>query len=117
LVGFSQGTMMALHCGLRREKAPAAILGFSGTLTAPERLKEEARGAPPICLIHGDQDDRIPVTAMFKAGDALCEAGLSAQWHVSYGIGHSIAQDGLDLGGAFLKMALQPRQATAIQAA
>jgi phospholipase/carboxylesterase len=117
LVGFSQGTMMALHCGLRREKAPAAILGFSGTLTAPERLKEEARGAPPICLIHGDQDDRIPVTAMFKAGDALCEAGLSAQWHVSYGVGHSIAQDGLDLGGAFLKMALQPRQATAIQAA
>ena len=27
LVGFSQGTMMALHAGLRRAVAPAAIVG------------------------------------------------------------------------------------------
>ena len=30
LVGFSQGTMMALHTGLRRKRAPRAILGYSG---------------------------------------------------------------------------------------
>lgn len=111
LVGFSQGTMISLHTGLRRQRQPAGILGFSGMLTAPDRLKDEMRGAPPICLIHGDQDDRIPLTAMFKAADALCEVGLSAQWHISYGIGHSIAPDGLDLGGAFLKMALKKQAA------
>src|SRR5262249_38605602 len=32
LVGFSQGTMMALHVGLRRSIAPAAIVGYSGLL-------------------------------------------------------------------------------------
>src|SRR2546421_3391308 len=32
LVGFSQGTMMALHIGLRRGAAPAAIVGYSGML-------------------------------------------------------------------------------------
>jgi len=31
LVGFSQGTMMALHVGLRRKKQLAGIVGFSGS--------------------------------------------------------------------------------------
>ena len=35
LVGFSQGTMMALHLALRRKVAPAAVVGFSGLLVAP----------------------------------------------------------------------------------
>ena len=36
LVGFSQGTMMALHVGLRRAIAPAAIVGYSGMLVTAE---------------------------------------------------------------------------------
>src|SRR3954454_2612096 len=35
LCGFSQGAMMALHVGLRRKRAPAAIVGFSGMLVGP----------------------------------------------------------------------------------
>src|SRR6201995_4770022 len=35
LVGFSQGTMLALHVGLHRPAKPAAIVGFSGLLAAP----------------------------------------------------------------------------------
>jgi phospholipase/carboxylesterase len=38
LVGFSQGTMMALHVGLRRKVAPAAIVGYSGMLVTPEDI-------------------------------------------------------------------------------
>ena len=105
LVGFSQGTMMALHVGLRREGV-GGIVGFSGALAAPGKLKEEARGKPPILLVHGDQDDMIPVTALFDAADGLAAAGLGAQWHISYGVPHSIGPDGLALGGDFLKAAL-----------
>src|SRR5579863_10128124 len=54
LVGFSQGTMMALHVGLRRRRAPAAIVGYSGLLIGAEHLGEakarDARGAPPPIL-------------------------------------------------------------------
>lgn len=108
LVGFSQGTMMALHVGLRRERGPAAILGFSGVLVgAPQRLKDEMRAKPPILLIHGDRDPTIPIPAMFDSAQALCEAGHGAQWHVSYGVPHSIGPDGLELGGEFLASALK----------
>lgn len=109
LVGFSQGTMMALHVGLRRRRPPAAILGFSGALVAAGKLKEEATGRPPILLIHGDRDDMIPLSSLFAAAEGLAAAGLGAQWHVSYGVPHSIGQDGLELGGDFLKMALSQK--------
>ena len=35
LAGFSQGTMLSLHLGLRRRTRPAAIVGFSGLLASP----------------------------------------------------------------------------------
>jgi phospholipase/carboxylesterase len=106
LVGFSQGTMMALHVGLRRERQIGAVLGFSGALPGGAKLKDEAKGKPPILLVHGDRDDMIPASAMLEAAQALCAAGLSAQWHISSGIPHSIGPDGLEMGGAFLKAAL-----------
>src|SRR5690242_17264941 len=45
LVGFSQGTMMALHTGLRRAAPPAAIVGYSGLLATPEPVEPEAFAA------------------------------------------------------------------------
>jgi phospholipase/carboxylesterase len=109
LVGFSQGTMMALHVGLRRARLPAAILGYSGVLVGARKLKDEVKAAPPILLAHGDQDNVIPVAAMFDSAEALAAAGLGAQWHISYGLPHSIGPDGLDLGGAFLAKYLKTK--------
>ncbi len=105
LVGFSQGTMMALHVGLRRARGPGAILGYSGMLAGPEHLGE-AIATPPILLIHGDQDQVLPVGFMFAAAQALGEAGRPARFHVCPGLGHGIDGDGLRLGGQFLSEAL-----------
>jgi phospholipase/carboxylesterase len=107
LVGFSQGAMMALHVGLRRQRQLAGILGFSGVLVGGARLTEEMASKPPILLIHGDRDPTIPIPAMFDSAEALAAAGHGAQWHVSYGTPHSIGPDGLELGGAFLANCLK----------
>ncbi len=111
LVGFSQGTMLALHAGLRRKRAPAAILGYSGLLVGPEHLAsaqaKDAKGRPPpILLAHGDQDEVIPVDAMFVAAEQLAEAGIPVQWHLAPGIGHGIDGVGLLHGGLFLAKSL-----------
>ena len=102
LVGFSQGTMMSLHVALRRERQIAGILGYSGLLAGPELLAEQAISKPPILLIHGDMDEMLPVQNLHEAVAALGGAGFDVQWHVSPGAGHTIAQDGLELGMDFL---------------
>ncbi|MGY8986458.1 MAG: alpha/beta hydrolase [Sphingomonadales bacterium] len=102
LVGFSQGTMMSLHVGLRRERELAGILGFSGALSAPENLVSEIKSKPPIFLIHGDRDNVIPPQNLFESVGALAAAGIVAEKHVSQQTAHNIAPDGLQKGGTFL---------------
>jgi phospholipase/carboxylesterase len=107
LVGFSQGTMMALHVGLRRPAAAAAIVGYSGMLVVPEDKSPEAfaaeiRARPPVLLVHGDRDDLIPAQALFVGAQGLAALGVPVEWHLSQGIGHGIDAEGLRHGGAFL---------------
>ena len=107
LVGFSQGTMMALHVGLRRVAAPAAIVGYSGLLVVPpegdlEAFAAEIKSRPPVLLVHGDQDDLIPAQALFQATQGLAALGVSVEWHLSTGVGHGIDAEGLRHGGEFL---------------
>ena len=78
LVGFSQGTMMALHVGLRRTAPPAGIVGYSGLLAGPEHLGE-IKARPPVLLIHGEADDLIPVEALHIACEQLAKAGVPVE--------------------------------------
>jgi phospholipase/carboxylesterase len=112
LVGFSQGTMLALGVGLTRNPPPTAIVGYSGALASVEALPKNPAEAPAILLVHGDMDEVIPLDAMMIAREQLARAGLPVEWHVAQGIGHGIDAEGLHLGGAFLKQAFA---ATALQ--
>ena len=107
LVGFSQGTMMALDVGLRRAVAPAAIVGYSGLLALPDNadpatFAAEIKSRPPVLLVHGDQDPLIPIDALFHAAQGLAALEVPVEWHISAGVGHGIDQEGLRHGGEFL---------------
>ena len=102
LVGFSQGTMLSLHVGLRRKVRPAAIVGFSGMLAGPPPGE-----IPPILLTHGDSDPVIPPQAMFLAAAQLGAAGARVQWHLAHGMGHGIDPEGLAIAGEFLDLAFR----------
>jgi phospholipase/carboxylesterase len=106
LVGFSQGTMMALYTALRRPRPVAGVLGFSGALVGAAELAEEARSRPPVMLVHGDADDVVPVQAMFLAVEALGAAEVPVQWLLRPGLPHSIDPDGLEAGARFLRSVL-----------
>jgi phospholipase/carboxylesterase len=103
LVGFSQGTMMSLFVGLRRDKPVAGIVGFSGRLLAPDLLAEELRSRPPVLLVHGTDDPLVPYSSLAEAEAALKAADVPVGTVTSVGIGHSIDNEGLRRGGLFLR--------------
>jgi len=105
LVGFSQGTMMALTVGPRRTRQIAGIVGYSG-MVADEAALASAPTRPPILLIHGDADPMIPVAAFHQAKAALSASGFVIESHVSPGLGHSLDLHGLHLGEQFLARVL-----------
>ena len=103
VLGFSQGTMMALHVAIRRACAVAGVIGFSGRLLAPHRLRKETTAKPPVLLVHGDADDVVPFSSLGEAESALSAEGFSVKTHVSPGVGHGISPDGLGAALGFVR--------------
>jgi len=106
LVGFSQGSMLALHVGLRRSAAPAGIVAYSGLLAGPEQLAEVV-SRPPVLLIHGEIDELIAVQALHAAREALAGLGMRVEWHVRPGLGHGIDPQAQWMAGHFIAQALR----------
>ena len=103
LIGFSQGTMVGLDVALRRPAVIGGMVAFSGRYMenpAPATAK------PPVLIVHGDQDEVIPAAALDDMRERLSAMGVPVRWHVSRGIGHGIAPDGLRLALEFLKGAI-----------
>ena len=108
LVGFSQGTMMALHVALRRAKPCAALIGFSGHLVGSELLAGELVSRPPVLLVHGDADPIVPVTALPAAEAALKANKVPVSAHKRPGLAHGIDERGLLLAQDALLRAFKP---------
>jgi len=98
LVGFSQGTMMSLYAAPRFPAQLGGVLGYSGALCGDPGIRKM-----PICLIHGEADDVVPLSAYNAARGKLIGKGFKVSGHTTPGLAHSIDQEGLDAGGVFLK--------------
>ncbi len=106
LLGFSQGGMMALHVGLRRHPALAAIASFSGALVSPDKIDKTKVAKPPVLLVHGMMDTGVPYAAMPASAHYLEAAGLQVLTETRPMLGHSIDAEGLTKAGLFLRQHL-----------
>lgn len=102
LIGFSQGSMMALHVALRHAEPIAGVVTFSGALTGASRLAAEITARPPVLLVHGEQDDILPVRALALAEDALTAAAVPHDALRRPRLGHGIDEVGVERAIAFL---------------
>ena len=101
IIGFSQGTMMALHVGIRRPAAPACIIGYSGMFVGAAGIAADTIARPPVLLVHGAADPVVPVGALVAAKTALQALGIETTTHISPGVGHSVDPAGIGLGVEF----------------
>lgn len=109
LVGFSQGSIMALDALVSGRWPVAAIVAFSGRLASPLPLRPSP--STRALLIHGDADPVMPVAESKRAVAALQSVGFAADLRVLAGVGHSISSEGVRIAGAFLAETFaQPRQ-------
>lgn len=105
LMGFSQGAMTALFCGLRRPVAPGCILAYSGALAGAELLPAECTARPPVLLVHGEADPTVPVALGRAAEAVLRAAGVTVETAYRPGLEHGIDDAGMALGGLALQRA------------
>ncbi len=106
LAGFSQGTIMSLYVGMRREKPCAGILGYSGIFLNDEDMQAEIRSRPDICLVHGMMDPVVPYMFHEQAVKELKAAGCSPEAHSRPMLAHSIDSKGIEIGRNFLDRVL-----------
>lgn len=104
LVGFSQGTMMALHVGLTLGEPIAAIVGFSGLLAADLTNAQPV----PTLLVHGTADEVLPANATVAAAHNLAGRSVPVEWHLIEGLGHGIEERGLTMARDHLVRHLPP---------
>ena len=102
LIGFSQGAMLGLHVGLRRENPCAAIIAHSGMLVVDGGFLGEVRSRPPVLLTHGAMDEVVPSACLPAAEAALRAANVPVESHLVPGLGHGIDEPTLRLALRFL---------------
>jgi phospholipase/carboxylesterase len=107
LLGFSQGTFLSLHTSLRRKDQLGAVVGFAGALVGSHTLDVELKSKPPICLIHGKDDDVVPCSSSVGARQVLQKYNINIDVHLLPNLAHSIDSEGIVIAGEFIKKFLQ----------
>lgn len=106
LVGFSQGSIMALDVLASGRWPVAGVVAFSGRLASPEPLTPPA-GSRAV-LIHGADDPIMPVAACESADISLKAAGVRVNRFILPDLGHAISAKGVQIAAGVLADMLPP---------
>ena len=101
LSGFSQGGAMTLDVGL---KLPCSgLICMSGYLHSDiQNLEIPANNIlPSVLIMHGKQDEVVPLQSAQKARDVLQSLAVSMEYHEFDG-GHHISSEMLDVARTFI---------------
>ncbi|VEP11831.1 putative esterase [Hyella patelloides LEGE 07179] len=97
VTGFSQGGAMTLDVALMLPVA--GICSISGYLHyEPKPLEDDA---PPVLIVHGKQDEVVPIDEAKNARDKLTAIGVEVQYQ-EFDMGHEITPPVLDLLQKFI---------------
>ena len=99
LVGFSQGTMLALYTSLR-EKLLGTV-GYSGAFLGTPPNSEIKKN--DYILLHGKNDDIVPIEKMYHAIEQLEPFSNYLGKQIYDNLEHSINEEGLLKGLNFIK--------------
>lgn len=99
LIGFSQGAMLGVNMTLAAEQPFAATVAYSGKLIAPQEIVNKKT---PICIVHGMEDDVVPVSEAKYMKEFCDKLGIVTEALFPDKLMHSINNDGIVFASKFL---------------
>lgn len=108
LAGFSQGGVIALHCGLRFPQPLAGIVALSTYLPTAAQLQNErasANDAIPIFMAHGRYDRVVPLQVAQQSYHTLQALHYNIVWK-EYPIQHNLCGEELSAISEFIDSVL-----------
>jgi phospholipase/carboxylesterase len=109
VMGFSQGSVMALHVGLGAEEPFGAVVVMSGHLPAAEALTPilPRRRDRHVLVVHGTEDQVLPIDRGRRVRAILEEAGLKPEYH-EFPMAHQITPESLAVVRDFVLRLVPP---------
>jgi phospholipase/carboxylesterase len=103
LCGFSQGCMISLQTGIKRKDKINCIVGYSGRIISTEHLSNNINSRPKIILMHGDNDQVVPLNSLLEAKEFFNSNNYKIDTKIFSNCEHRIPTEGSSLGLNFLK--------------
>ena len=101
--GFSQGCMITLQAGIKRKDKINSIIGYSGKIIDKIHLQNNINSKPEIILMHGDQDQIVPLSFFLEAKEFFNKNDYKIESQIFKNCEHRIPTEGSSLGLDFLK--------------
>ena len=103
LGGFSQGCMISLQTGIKRQDKIRCILGYSGKIIDTKHLGNNINSKPKVILMHGDNDQVVPINYLLEAKDFFKKNDYQIETKIFKDCEHRIPTEGSSLGLEFIK--------------
>jgi phospholipase/carboxylesterase len=101
--GFSQGCMISLQTGIKRKDKIKGIIGYSGKIISTNHLEKNISSRPHVFLMHGDDDQIVPVNFLLEAKDFFNKNNYKIESKIFKNCEHRISTEGSSLGLQFIK--------------
>ena len=101
--GFSQSCMISLQTGIKRKDTINSIIGYSGRIIDTDHLSKNIVSKPNIILMHGDQDQIVPINSLLEAKDFFNKNNYEIESKIFNNCEHRIPTEGSSLGLQFIK--------------
>lgn len=104
--GFSQGGVMSFDAAFRTKQQIAGIASMSGAIFENELPAPVTWPRVPVLIVHGTEDDMIPVLAARRARRFLESNGIEPEYH-EFAMGHHVTPESLEVVSMFIKRAFE----------
>ena len=106
LMGFSQGGMVTFEVGNQLSEKIGGLIILSGRIMKEDPIKNSILKNTPIFILHGEQDEVIPIQSYYKSIEILGANKCNFESHAIPSDGHNISPEAITLLQNFIKKIL-----------